>query len=193
MRTTYKFGISMCLFLALIGHTVMSETNPNVQFETSKGTIVIALDAEKAPKTVENFIAYVKSGFYDGTIFHRVIPSFMIQGGGFDAEMQQKPTNDAIENEANNGLKNVKGSIAMARTTAPHSATAQFFINVVDNSNLDHTSETPHGWGYAVFGQVTEGLDVVLSIEEVATGNVGMHQNVPLEPVVIEKATLLEQ
>ncbi len=193
MRAMYKLGICMCLFLALIGNVAMSETNPKVQFETSKGTIVISLDAEKAPKTVKNFLSYVTSGFYDGTIFHRVIPSFMIQGGGFDAEMQQKPTNETIENEANNGLKNVKGSIAMARTSDPHSATAQFFINVVDNSNLDFTSESPHGWGYAVFGQVTEGLDVVLTIEEVATGNINMHQNVPLEPVVIEKATVLEQ
>lgn len=193
MRAMYKFGICMCFFLALIGSTAMSETNPKVQFETSKGTIVISLNAEKAPKTVENFLAYVNSGFYDGTVFHRVIPSFMIQGGGFDTDMQQKPTNETIENEANNGLKNVKGSIAMARTSAPHSATAQFFINVVDNTNLDFTSETPHGWGYAVFGQVTDGLDVVLSIEEVATGDLGMHQNVPLEPVVIEKATLIEQ
>ena len=169
----------------------MSETSPKVQFETTKGNIVIQLDAEKAPKTVENFLEYVNSGHYDGTIFHRVIPSFMIQGGGFDSEMNQKQTNDPIPNEASNGLKNVKGSISMARTTAPHSATAQFFINVVDNPNLDFTSESPHGWGYAVFGQVTEGLDVVLMIEEVATGNHGMHQNVPLEPVVIQKATVL--
>ena len=169
----------------------MSETNPHVQFETSKGNIALELYADKAPKTVKNFLSYVESGFYDGTIFHRVIPNFMIQGGGFDSEMNQKSTSDPIPNEANNGLKNVKGSIAMARTNAPHSATAQFFINVVDNANLDFTSESPHGWGYAVFGQVTEGLDVVLSIEEVATGNRGMHQNVPLEPVVINKATIL--
>ena len=183
----------MCFFLAIIGNTAMSETNPTVQFETSKGNIVILLDAEKAPKTVENFVNYVNAGFYDGTVFHRVIPSFMIQGGGFDTDMNQKSTNDTIPNEANNGLKNIKGSIAMARTSAPHSASAQFFINVTDNANLDFTSETPHGWGYAVFGQVTEGLDVVLTIEEVATGNHGMHQNVPLEPVIIQKATLLEQ
>ena len=117
----------------------------------------------------------------------------MIQGGGFDAEMNQKPTNNPIENEANNGLKNVKGSISMARTSVPHSATAQFFINVVDNAMLDFTSESPQGWGYAVFGQVTEGLDVVLAIEEVATGNSGMHQNVPLEPIVIQKATVVSQ
>ncbi len=171
----------------------MSETNPTVQFETSKGNIVILLDAEKAPKTVENFVNYVNAGFYDGTVFHRVIPSFLIQGGGFDIDMNQKSTNETIPNEANNGLKNIKGSIAMARTSAPHSATAQFFINVADNTNLDFTSESPHGWGYAVFGQVIEGLDVVLTIEEVATGNHERHQNVPLEPVIIQKATLLEQ
>lgn len=135
----------------------------------------------------------MNSGHYDGTIFHRVIPNFMIQGGGFDAEMNQKPTNNPVENEANNGLKNVKGSISMARTSVPHSATAQFFINVVDNGMLDFTSESPQGWGYAVFGQVTDGLDVVLEIEEVATGNNGMHQNVPLEPVVIEKASVISQ
>ena len=169
----------------------MSETQPKVQFETNKGTIVIELDAEKAPNTVKNFISYVESGHYDGTVFHRVIPDFMIQGGGFDADMKQKATQSPIENEANNGLKNIKGSIAMARTSAPHSATAQFFINVKDNDFLNFTSESPQGWGYAVFGMVTEGLDVVLSIEEVATGNNGGHQNVPLEPVVIEKASVL--
>ncbi|MFK8028070.1 MAG: peptidylprolyl isomerase [Gammaproteobacteria bacterium] len=171
----------------------MSETNPKVQLETSKGNIVIELNAEKAPKSVENFITYVNSGHYDGTIFHRVIPSFMIQGGGFDIDMKQKPTNETIQNEANNGLKNVKGSIAMARTSAPHSATAQFFINVADNAFLDFTSESPQGWGYAVFGQVTEGLDIVSTIEEVATGNHGGHQDVPLEPIIIQKATILEQ
>ncbi|MFK7794367.1 MAG: peptidylprolyl isomerase [Gammaproteobacteria bacterium] len=171
----------------------MSETNPKVQLETSKGNIVIELNAEKAPKTVENFLTYVKSGHFDGTIFHRVIPGFMIQGGGFDVDMQQKSTNETIQNEANNGLKNVKGSLAMARTSAPHSATAQFFINVADNAFLDFTSESPQGWGYAVFGQVTEGLDIVSTIEEVATGNHGGHQDVPLEPIVIQKASLLEQ
>lgn len=182
----------MCLFLAILGNTAMSESNPKVQFETTKGNIVITLDAEKAPKTVENFLTYVNSDHYNGTIFHRVIPSFMIQGGGFDVDMQQKSTNAPIPNEANNGLKNVKGSISMARTNDPHSATAQFFINVTDNANLDFTSESGHGWGYAVFGMVTEGLDVVLSIEEVATGNNGMHQNVPLEPVVINTASVVE-
>ena len=169
----------------------MSEANPQVQFETSKGVIVLELDAENAPKTVANFLSYVESGHYNGTIFHRVIPKFMIQGGGFDADMNQKPTQEPIANEANNGLKNVKGSIAMARTSAPHSATAQFFINVADNANLDFTGESAHGWGYAVFGKVTQGMDVVLAIEEVGTGNRGMHQNVPLEPVVIEKASVV--
>jgi peptidyl-prolyl cis-trans isomerase B (cyclophilin B) len=193
MKVTYITSIFMCLLLAILGNAAMSETNPKVQFETSKGNIVIELNVEKAPKTVENFLAYVKSGHYDGTIFHRVIPSFMIQGGGFDVDMKQKPTNATIQNEANNGLKNVKGSISMARTSAPHSASAQFFINVSDNANLDHTSESPHGWGYAVFGQVTEGLDVVSTIEEVSTGNHGGHQDVPLEPIVVQKATLLEQ
>ena len=193
MKAIYLTSIFMCLLLAILGNAAMSETNPKVQFETTKGNIVIELDAEKAPKTVENFLTYVNSGHYDGTIFHRVIPSFMIQGGGFDVDMKQKTTNATIQNEANNGLKNIKGSISMARTSAPHSATAQFFINVVDNAMLDFTSESPQGWGYAVFGQVTEGLDIVLTIEEVATGNHGGHQNVPLEPVVIEKATLLEQ
>ncbi len=193
MKTTYISSILMCLLLAILGNTAMSETNPKVQFETTKGNIVIELDAEKAPKTVENFIAYVKSGHYDGTIFHRVIPSFMIQGGGFDVDMKQKTTNANIQNEANNGLKNVKGSISMARTSAPHSASSQFFINVTDNGMLDFTSESPQGWGYAVFGQVIEGLDVVSIIEEVATDNHDGHQDVPLEPVVIQKATLLEQ
>ena len=171
----------------------MSETNPKVQLETSQGNIVIELHADKAPKSVENFLSYVESGHYDGTIFHRVIPAFMVQGGGFDIDMKQKSTNATIQNEANNGLKNVKGSLAMARTSAPHSASSQFFINVADNAFLDFTSESPQGWGYAVFGQVTEGLDIVSTIEGVATGNNGGHQDVPLEPIVIQKATLLEQ
>lgn len=193
MKATYFSSVLTCLLLAILGNTAMSESNPKVQLETSKGNIVIELNAEKAPMSVENFITYVNSGHYDGTIFHRVIPSFMIQGGGFDVDMKQKPTNETIQNEANNGLKNVKGSIAMARTSAPHSATAQFFINVADNAFLDFTSESPQGWGYAVFGQVTEGLDIVSTIEEVATGNHGGHQDVPLEPIIIQKASMLEQ
>lgn len=170
----------------------MAETNPQVKFETSKGEISLELYAEEAPTTVKNFITYIESGFYDGTIFHRVIPNFMIQGGGFDIDFKRKQTNDPIQNEANNGLKNEVGTISMARTPDPHSATAQFFINVADNANLDFSSESPHGWGYAVFGKVTSGLDIVMSIVEVGTGNHAGHQNVPLEPIVIEKVSILE-
>ncbi len=161
-----------------------------VRMETNKGTIVLELDAEKAPKTVENFIAYANDGHYDGTIFHRVIPGFMIQGGGFEPGMNQKGTKSPVDNEANNGLKNDVGTIAMARTNDPHSATAQFFINVKDNDFLNHTAETPQGWGYCVFGKVTEGMDVVQAIEKVATGNSGFHQDVPVEDVVITKVTV---
>jgi peptidyl-prolyl cis-trans isomerase B (cyclophilin B) len=167
-------------------------TNPRVSMQTSQGTIVIELNAEKAPKSVENFLAYVRDGFYDGTIFHRVINGFMIQGGGFDANMKQKPTNAPIENEANNGVKNNKYTLAMARTSDPHSATAQFFINVADNDFLNFTSPTPNGWGYAVFGQVVEGTEVVDAIKGVKTGNRGFHQDVPVENVVIEKASVVE-
>ena len=163
-----------------------------VTMQTSKGVITLELDGDKAPDTVANFVAYANAGHYDGTIFHRVIPGFMIQGGGFDVDMNQKSTNAPVKNEANNGLKNVNGSIAMARTNDPHSATAQFFINVKDNTFLDHTSPDPRGWGYTVFGKVTYGMDVVSSIEGVATGNKSGHQDVPLESVVIEKVTISE-
>ncbi len=163
-----------------------------VQLETSKGTILLELDSDKAPKTCENFISYVRSGHYDGTIFHRVINDFMIQGGGFDSNMNQKPTEKPIENEADNGLKNSNGSIAMARTNDPHSASAQFFINVKDNSFLNHSSKTMQGWGYAVFGRVIEGMDVVEQIKAVKTGRQGAFQDVPAEPVVIEKASVVE-
>jgi peptidyl-prolyl cis-trans isomerase B (cyclophilin B) len=163
-----------------------------VTMQTNKGVITLELDGNKAPDTVANFVAYASAGHYDGTIFHRVIPSFMIQGGGFDADMQQKSTNAPVKNEANNGLKNVTGSIAMARTSDPHSASAQFFINVKDNSFLDHSAPTPSGWGYAVFGKVTDGMDVVRTIESVPTGNKSGHQDVPLEAVVIEKVTVAE-
>ncbi|MBR6626144.1 MAG: peptidyl-prolyl cis-trans isomerase [Mailhella sp.] len=159
-----------------------------VTLQTNKGDIVLELDAEKAPKTVANFLEYAKAGFYDGTIFHRVIPGFMIQGGGFTAEMAQKPTNAPIENEANNGLKNDTYTIAMARTQAPHSATAQFFINVNDNGFLNFKAPTMQGWGYAVFGKVVKGQEVVDSIAAVRTGNRGFHQDVPVEPIVINKA-----
>ncbi len=166
--------------------------NPKVTLETSMGNIVLELYPDKAPKTVENFIAYVKDGHYDGVIFHRVIPNFMIQGGGMTEDMQEKPTRAPIENEANNGLKNDEGTIAMARTSDPHSATAQFFINVKNNDFLNFSAPTPQGWGYAVFGKVVEGMDVVHKIEKVQTGNRAGHQDVPLDPVIITKATVSE-
>ena len=159
--------------------------------ETSMGTITLELNEEKAPVTVANFVAYATSGHYDGTIFHRVIDGFMIQGGGFTKEMNQKPTRAPIRNEAMNGLKNVRGSIAMARTNVVDSATSQFFINLVDNDFLNFTSPTPQGFGYAVFGKVTDGMDVVDQIAKVKTGFSGPHQNVPEEPVVIKKVALV--
>ena len=167
-------------------------TTPRVKLQTSMGDITIELDAEKAPKTVENFLTYVKEDFFNGTVFHRVINNFMIQGGGFDTGMKQKPTHDAIENEADNGLKNNRYTLAMARTGDPHSATAQFFINVADNEFLNFTAPTPNGWGYAVFGKVVEGMDVVDKIKSVKTGNKGFHQDVPVEEIVIEKASVVE-
>jgi peptidyl-prolyl cis-trans isomerase B (cyclophilin B) len=163
-----------------------------VELHTNHGVIKIELDTEKAPKSVENFLAYVKAGHYDNTVFHRVIDGFMIQGGGFEPGMKQKTTQAPIDNEANNGLKNVKGSVAMARTNDPHSATAQFFINVNDNDFLNHSSPTPQGWGYAVFGKVVDGLDVVDNIRKVKTGSKGFHQDVPVDDVVIEKAVVVE-
>ena len=162
-----------------------------VELHTNHGVIKLELDAEKAPKSVENFLTYVKAGHYDNTVFHRVIDGFMIQGGGFEPGMKQKPTAEPITNEANNGLKNVNGSIAMARTNDPHSATAQFFINVNDNDFLNHSSPTPQGWGYTVFGKVVEGMDVVEKIKKVKTGSKGFHQDVPVDDVVIEKAVVV--
>jgi peptidyl-prolyl cis-trans isomerase B (cyclophilin B) len=159
-----------------------------ITLKTNYGDIVIELDHQAAPKTCENFEQYVRDGFYDGTIFHRVINNFMIQGGGFMPDMMQKATREPIENEANNGLKNVAGSIAMARTMAPHSASSQFFINVKDNGFLDYPGQD--GWGYCVFGQVTEGMDVVDKIKEVETANKAGHSDVPVEPVIIEKAEI---
>lgn len=164
--------------------------NPMVEMKTSAGEIVIELYADKAPKSAENFAQYVKDGFYDGTVFHRVIDGFMVQGGGFDVQMNQKATREPIENEASNGLKNEPGTLAMARTADPHSATAQFFINLVPNTFLDHPSRD--GWGYAVFGKVVQGMDVVEKIGKVPTTNRGFHQNVPAEPVVIESARMVE-
>ena len=159
-----------------------------IELHTNKGVIRIELDAAKAPKSAANFLDYVRNGHFDGTIFHRVIDGFMIQGGGFEPGMRQKPTGAPIENEANNGLKNARYTIAMARTNDPHSATAQFFINVSDNAFLDHSAPTPQGWGYAVFGRVVGGEDVVDAIKSVRTGSKGFHQDVPVEDVVIEKA-----
>lgn len=162
-----------------------------VELHTNHGVIKLELDAAKAPKTVENFLNYVKKGHYDGTVFHRVINGFMIQGGGFEPGLKQKPTDAPIDNEANNGLKNDNYTVAMARTNDPHSTTAQFFINVNDNDFLNHSSPTPQGWGYAVFGKVVEGQDVVDKIKGVKTGNAGFHQDVPTDDVVIEKAVVV--
>lgn len=159
-----------------------------VELKTSLGDLTIELYQEEAPISCENFLAYVDRGHYDGTIFHRVIDGFMVQGGGMDEQMRPKPTGEGIKNEADNGLKNVRGSLAMARTMDPHSATAQFFINVADNAFLDHSSPDSQGWGYAVFGKVAQGMDTVDAIRAVKTGNSGHHQDVPLQPVVIHSA-----
>ena len=167
-------------------------SNPKVELHISDyGVITLELDQEKAPKSVENFVNYVKKGHYDRTIFHRVIPGFMVQGGGFEPGMSQKPTDAQIDNEANNGLKNNNYTVAMARTNAPHSATAQFFINIKDNDFLNFTAPTASGWGYAVFGKVVGGTDVVDKIKAVKTGRKGFHDDVPVEDVVIEKAVLV--
>jgi peptidyl-prolyl cis-trans isomerase B (cyclophilin B) len=163
-----------------------------VTLHTSKGDIVIELNIEKAPVTAANFLEYAKSGFYDGIIFHRVIKGFMVQGGGMNADMSEKATNATIKNEADNGLTNDLGTLAMARTNDPHSASAQFFINVTDNGFLNHSSPTPQGWGYAVFGKVVEGMDIVHQIEDVATGNKGHHGDVPVEPITINSTTVAE-
>ena len=164
----------------------------HVTIATTVGQITLELDADNAPKTVENFLAYASSGFYDGTIFHRVINNFMIQGGGFTTDMEQKPTQAPVDNEANNGLKNERGTIAMARTQDPHSATAQFFINVQDNDFLNHTGENMQGWGYTVFGKVTQGEEVLDKIRSVQTGSQGGHQDVPTDPIIIESISVIE-
>ena len=169
-------------------------SNPQVELHIrDKGVVVLELDADKAPKTVANFVDYVKKGQYDGVVFHRVIPGFMVQGGGFEPGMKQKPTGAEIENEANNGLKNNKYTVAMARTSAPHSASAQFFINVANNDFLNHTAPTAQGWGYAVFGKVISGTDVIDGIERTKTGRRGFHDDVPVDDVVIDKAVVIAE
>ena len=188
--------IVLCSFLihfSSIGHVAANQQNPMIKLTTNKGDITIEMYSTEAPNTVKNFIEYVESGFFNGLIFHRVIKGFMIQGGGFTPDMQQQETNAPIENEADNGMKNEIGTIAMARTGDPHSATAQFFINLENNDFLNHTAKNPQGWGYAVFGKVTEGLDVVNTIGEVATGNVSGYSDVPIEPIIIESATVVSQ
>ncbi len=177
------FALFACL-------STVAAANPYVELQTNQGNIVIELYEKEAPKTVANFLQYVKEGHYNGTIFHRVISGFMIQGGGFDADMQQKPTREPIENEAKNGLKNEIGTLAMARTQAPHSASSQFFINIANNGFLDYPGRD--GWGYAVFGKVVSGMDVVDKIAAVPTRNAGSHQNVPAEPVVIRAANIMK-
>ena len=189
----YVIGMLKTFILALAFGLSLNAwaAKPQVELKTTMGTIVVELDPEKAPQTVENFLQYVKDGHYNGTIFHRVIPGFMIQGGGFGPDMREKPARAPIKNEAGNGLRNALGTVAMARTAAPHSASAQFFINVEDNASLDFRSPTQQGYGYAVFGKVTKGMDVVNRIVKVPTGDKPPHSNVPLKPVVIERAQLL--
>lgn len=189
MKTAFALTLSFALLVAVgPGRTQQPEhdRNPTVIIHTSMGDITVELFADRAPVSVENFIRYARSGFYDGTIFHRVISHFMIQGGGLTEDLQTKPTGEPIVNEADNGLSNTRGTVAMARTTHPHSATAQFFINVQDNLNLNHTGKSHSGaWGYAVFGRVTEGMDVVDEIRFVETATVPPHSDVPHEPVII--------
>lgn len=171
---------------------MQATSDPRVLLSTSLGDITLELDAAKAPMSTENFLGYVNSGHFDGTTFHRVIPGFMVQGGGFTPDMVQKPTNAPIPNEADNGLRNSRGTIAMARTSDPNSATSQFFINVADNAFLDHKAKTAQGWGYAVFGSVVDGIDIVDQIVQVPTGQHGPHSDVPVDPVTIDKASVLE-
>ena len=177
---------------AMLAASAVCFAAPKVEIVTSEGNIVVNLNEKAAPTTVANFVKYAKEGFYNGTIFHRVINNFMIQGGGFEPGMKQKATKEPIKNEANNGLKNTRGTLAMARTQAPHSATAQFFINVVDNDFLNFSGESLQGWGYCVFAEVVEGMDVVDKIKAVSTGRSGMHQDVPKEDVVITSVTVSE-
>ena len=186
------FGLFLALLLLCPGAVSAQNAGPYVELTTSKGKIVLELNAQAAPKSTANFLQYVESGHYDGTIFHRVIQNFMIQGGGMDEKMKERPTKAPIANEAKNGLKNDRYTVAMARTNDPHSATGQFFINTKDNDFLNHTAETSQGWGYAVFGKVVSGQNVVDEIAKVKTGRLGGHENVPVVPVYIEKAAVLK-
>jgi len=192
MRVGLTCFFIVVLVVASVSGKERTSPRPQVTVETSRGKIVLELYPDKASKTVDNFLTYAKSGHYNGTIFHRVIPNFMIQGGGFTPEMRGKPAGKLIVNEADNGLKNSRGTIAMARTQNPHSATCQFFINTVDNDFLNHKNKDVSGWGYAVFGRVVAGMDVVDTISKVKTGNKGRFGNVPVEPVVIYKVTVGE-
>lgn len=183
-----KLLTGLTLLCTLAGPASAADANPvHVVMETSKGTVEMELDAARAPKTVQNFVEYAKAGFFNGTIFHRVIPGFMAQGGGFTPQMAQKDTRAPIQNEADNGLKNLRGTLAMARTGEPNSATAQFFINLVDNDFLNHTGKNPQGWGYAVFGKVTKGMDVVDAMAQVPTTTVGFFSDVPETAIEIKK------
>jgi cyclophilin family peptidyl-prolyl cis-trans isomerase len=191
-----RYGVAVHVFAGLLGmmftSAVAAAPPPTVRLTTTAGTIDIELDRTRAPRTVDNFLAYVRAGFYDGTIFHRVIPGFMIQGGGFNPGMKEKATRAPIPNEADNGLKNLAGTIAMARTPDPHSASAQFFINTVDNAMLDHRGKNPRDWGYAVFGRVVRGMDVVKKIEGVPTTRKAGHDDVPQQDVMIKRAQVLK-
>jgi peptidyl-prolyl cis-trans isomerase B (cyclophilin B) len=184
--------ISVLVTFATAGVDVAAAANPKVEMETTKGKFVIELFPEKAPDTVKNFLNYVDTKLYDGTIFHRVIPKFMIQGGGFTADMKRKPAGAPIKNEADNGLKNDRGTIAMARTNDPHSATAQFFINTVNNDSLNHKSKTQQGWGYVVFGKIVAGMDVVDAISSAKTVTRGMYRDVPAEIIEIRNTVVLK-
>ena len=188
--TALLLPLLMVPLMVLPSLSTAAEQAPRVRLETTMGTIVLELDSERAPVTVENFLTYVNDGFYDGTIFHRVIDGFMIQGGGYTADFSRKQTRAPIKNEADNGLKNTRGSIAMARTRDPHSASAQFFINVVDNGALDHTAPDARGWGYAVFGQVVEGMDVVDKIRGQSTGVQAGFRDVPKKTITITRAVV---
>jgi cyclophilin family peptidyl-prolyl cis-trans isomerase len=187
MKTLSWLVLIMLVVVQSAAASDQATVNPRVALVTSKGRIVIELYPRKAPATVKNFLSYVDAGFYDGTVFHRVIPKFMIQGGGLTADMKKKPSEKPVPNEADNNLKNTRGSVAMARTGDPHSATSQFFINTADNDFLNYRAKTPQGWGYAVFGRVSEGMTVVDAISGVKTGNSGMFRDVPVDTVVIEK------